>query len=301
VQERVVDLLLGTGPRTGAELLAALGGEAFGLWKTCELSPRLTVSRVGRRYLRLGRRIDGYARLSPSVLREFLTYAVVGLRDDPEAVARRVAEVETRARQVSERKLALARRVVADIAEPLAEGPGPEDRFCVLVAGDIVFGMAHEVDRPERSTGTMVNGSDLDLVVVVRDDAPEELVRRLDDTIYQKKFQYLRSPAFREEIDYVVKRFATLREQTAFDSFRRMVACKIYDEAILIHGSRELFDAGKALLRERGVVEALRELEAVAVAAREERERRLLATDQESLTGEDLFLFHTDDESEEFE
>ena len=45
----------------------------------------------------------------------------------------------------------------------------------------------------------------------------------------------------------------------------------------------------------------LRELEAVAVAAREERERRLLATDQESLTGEDLFLFHTDDESEEFE
>ena len=85
--ERIIDLLERTGPLTGAEIHKALGGEMFALWKACMLSPRLAIRRVGRRYLRLDRRVDGYARLSPSILREFLTYTVVGLADDPAATS----------------------------------------------------------------------------------------------------------------------------------------------------------------------------------------------------------------------
>jgi hypothetical protein len=311
MQERVINLLGRSGPLTGADLLRELGGDSFALWKTCMTSPRLTTRRVGRRYVRLDRRIDGYARLSPSILREFLTYSVVGLAEDPTAVEAHAEQLHAHIREISRIKHALAARVVADVVAPLApdaasasearRGPGSDVPFCVVVAGDIVYGMSHDKHRPERSTGTMVNGSDLDIVILVDDDAPADLDTRLDDAMYQKKYQFLKNPAFREEIDYIVKRFDTLREQTGFDTFKRMVACKIFDEAQLLFGSPELFAAGKDLLAERGVVDRLRAMERDAVRDREQQEQYLLDTGRRYLQDEDLFLFYTSEESEEFE
>lgn len=301
MQRSIVTLVQESGPLTGAEILAALGGDTFALWRDSRSAPALDVRRVGRRYVRLDRRVDGYARLSPSIQREFLTYTVVGLASDPAPIDRRVEQIEKHIAAVSRRKLELATSIMRDVIEPFATEAGPELRCCVLVAGDIVYGMAHEVGRPERSTGAMVNGSDLDIVVIVNDEAPAELITQLDGAIHKKKHRYLNSPVFREEIDYVVKRFATVREQAQFDTFKRMVACKILDEAVLLHGSAELFEAAKALLAEQGVVDRLRELERAAIGDREEREQYLLTADLDELRGDDLLLFHTDDESEEFE
>ncbi|MBN1173289.1 MAG: nucleotidyltransferase domain-containing protein, partial [Micromonosporaceae bacterium] len=241
------------------------------------------------------------ARLSPSILREFLTYSVVGVREDASGLDRRAERLQEHIRGVSDRKLALAKRIIDDITAPFAPGSGVETRFCVVVAGDIVYGMAHDVHRPERSTGTMVHGSDLDIVVLVADEAPQELVTQLDDAIYKKKYQYLKNPAFREEIDYVVKRFSKLAEQAEFDTLKRMIACKIFDEAVLLYGNAALFDAGKILLADRRVTDRLRAMEQAAIEAREQQEQYLLATDAHTLRGDDLHLFHTDDESEEFE
>lgn len=299
--ERVVQLVERDGPRTGAELLEAIGCEAFALWRTCLRSPDLAVRRIGRRYVRLDRRVDGYARLSPSILREFLTYSVVGLAADEAAIEERARLLNEHIVDVSQQKLALATSIMAGVARSLGSTGGPETRFCVAAAGDIVYQMGHDVNRPERSTGRLVHGSDLDVVVIVADDAPDDLVTRLDTAIYKKKFQYLTNPAFHEEIDYVVKRFDTLRGQAEFDTFRRMVACKILDEAVLIYGSAELFAAAQALLGERGVVDRLRAMERTAVEARERQERYLLDAELRALGGDDLLLFHTTDESEEFE
>jgi hypothetical protein len=300
LDRRAVDLLEQTGASTGAEIYAALGGETLPLWRTCLSSPELTVRRVGRRYVRLDRRVEGYARLSPSILREFLTYSVVGLAADSGGIDRRVQAVKDHIEDVSRAKLTLAKTIMTGIAEPLARDDA-RDQFCVVVAGDIVYGMAHDVDRPERSTGILVRGSDLDIVVVVSDDAPDELVARLDAAIYRQKYQYLKNPAFHEEIDYVVKRLATLREQAEFDTVKRMVACKIIDEAVLLFGNANILASARALLAERGVTERLREMEQVAIRTRQERESYLLSSDQDTLDGNDRFLFHTDDESEEFE
>jgi len=296
--ERVIER---RGPLTGAELLAELGGEAFDCWRSTMRSSRLAVHPVGTRYLRLDRKVDGFARLSPSILREFLTYSVVGLAGDGEALGRRAAEVLAHIRAVSHAKLDLAAGVVAVVAARVAEGPEAEQRFCVFVAGDVVFEMAHDVPRPERSTGTMVRGSDLDLVVIVDDAAPDALLQALDEAIYQQKYRYLINPAAREEIDYVIKRSRRLREQAEFDTFKKMVACKILQEGVFLHGSRVLFDAAKALLDERGVTGQLATMEAAAIRLRGEAEDRLLATDQSVLAGDELQLFYTTDESEEFE
>jgi hypothetical protein len=301
MRERVIDLLERTGPLTGAEIHEALGGETFAVWKACMLSPRLVTRRVGRRYLRVDRRVDGYARLSPSVLREFLTYTVVGLSQDPAAIELREQELQDHVKNVSQKKLELATRIVADVAARFTVEADAEKRFCAVLAGDIVYEMAHDVNRPERSTGAMVRGSDLDIVVIVSDDASGELVTQLDRAIYQEKFRYLKNPAFREEIDYVVKRFSKLREQAEFDTIQRMVACKIFDEAVLLCGSTGLFAAGKALLSERGLIDRLRAMEESAIRAREQDERHLLTTDEQVLRGEDSSVFCNSDEAEEFE
>jgi hypothetical protein len=301
VEERIVQLLEERGPQTGAELREVLGDDGFGQWKACMRSDRIAVRRVGRRYLRLDQKVEGYARLSPSILREFLTYSVAGLTEDQEALAARTEELAAHIQAISSAKLRLVERIVAGIGARLLEGEGEEERLCVLVAGDIVHGMGHDAARPEHSTGRMVRGSDLDLVIIMADDAPEDLKQRLDDAIYQEKYRHLINPSFREEIDYTIKPVARVREQAAFGTFRDMVPCKILDEAVFVYGSRALCDAAKALLVERHISEALAAMERAAIVARHEAEEHLLNRDEGALLGGDLYLFRTSEETEEFE
>jgi hypothetical protein len=305
VEDRIVRLLEERGPQTGAELRKAVGDDGFGQWKACMRSERLVVRRVGRRYLRLDQKVKGYARLSPSILREFLTYSVVGLVADPVGLEAKGRELDARIKEISAAKLRLAGRLMSDIGARVLQDdrePGEtEERFCVLMAGDIVYEMGHDAPRPERSTGRMVRGSDLDLVVITHDEAPEELSRRLDDAIYQQKYRYLINPSAREEIDYVIKPLARMVEQTAFDTLKSMVSCKILDESVLLYGSERLFRAAKALLEEKGIRERLAAMEHAAVKARDGAERHLLNREEGSLSGDDLYLFYTSEESEEFE
>jgi hypothetical protein len=265
------------------------------------LSRHLFIRRVGRRYLRLDRRVEGLARLSPSILREFLTYSVVGSVLNRPAVYRRAGEIESRIGAVSRSKADLAHTVCASLASMLSIEIPLYERGCFILAGDIVFNMAHDVPRPERSTGKLVRGSDMDLVVIVGDRFPKELVKRLDDAIFEEKVRLLRTPHIREEIDYVVKDLDRVREQVRFDTFRHMVACKILQEGALLCGSEEIFHEVKTMLRRQGVLEKLDELETRAKEHRREAERYLLREDVDKIREHNLNLFYPSDESEEFE
>ena len=86
---RLADILAERGPLTGAELVAAGDfTDVLELWRACH-APGFALRRTGRRYLRLDYAVDGYARLSPSIRREFLTYTLVGLPDQTAALAAR--------------------------------------------------------------------------------------------------------------------------------------------------------------------------------------------------------------------
>lgn len=298
--ERALRTLSFRGPLTGSQLQEALGAPNFALWKACMLDERIAHRVIGRRYVRLDIKLDGYVRLSPSILREFLTYTVLGPAEEPEALDAAAVELADHIQQVSKRKLYTARRIMDEITRPFQADPELAPYFCVAVAGDIVYDMAHEVLRPERSTGILVQGSDLDIVVLVADDAPEGLAADLDAAIFAKKYYYLRNPGFREEIDYIVKPVSTLRDQCSFDDFHHMVACKVWAESRFLCGSRELFDAAKRMLVDCGVVDRLAGLEQEAIATRDSQQERLLATPWDDLRDGDLGLFYTAEESEEF-
>jgi len=224
----------------------------------------------------------------------------VGLAGQPQLIDQRVQEIHSHIVQVSRSKLELARSFVDEVKAQLRE-TWLQEQACFILAGDIVYDMAHDVPRPERSTGRLVRGSDIDLVVIVHDSVPDAMIQRLDKTIYQKKYRALISPAVNEEIDYVVKRLERVREQVRFDSLKSMVACKILQEGMLIGGSEGFYREVIQLLPDNGVLEKLDDLQEAAIAFRQEQEDFLVQRGADEITPQDLYFFYPAEESEEFE
>jgi hypothetical protein len=301
LEQEIIKLLEERGPLTGNEISNAIDADDLNLWRICKLSKTLAIRTVGTRYLRLDRRIEDFARISPSILREFLTYSVVGLSLDLAPLTQRAARIEAHIREVSKGKSDLAYNIISALANRFEQETPIKDHVCFILAGDIVYNMAHDVPRPERSTGKLVKGSDLDLVVVVGDLFNKRSIERLDEAIYREKYRLLIAPHLREEIDYVVKDLEKVREQVRFDSYRHMVACKILWEGTLLYGSEEIFHRVKSLLREHGIFEKLAAMENRANRFRMKSIEVLLREDTDTMREENLNLFYPTEESEEFE
>jgi hypothetical protein len=300
MKEEIINLLNAHGPLTGSEIKKFISGDNLLLWQTCKTSTNLHVKSVGVRYLRFDRQVNGFARLSPSILREFLTYSVVGLAEKPILIEKRGEEIFSHIVQVSRSKMGLARNFI-DVVKAQFGDTWPHEQICFILAGDIVYDMAHDVPRPERSTGELVRGSDIDLVVILEDNVPDDFIRKLDSAIYQEKYKFLKSPSINEEIDYVIKKLERVREQVRFDTFKHMVACKIIQEGKLIGGSDRLYHEVIRLLQDNGVLEKLDRLQEAAIAFRKQEEEFLVQNDAKSINREDLYYFYPAEESEEFE
>jgi hypothetical protein len=301
LETRIIQLINDRGPLTGAEISAATQEDQLSLWRASRLSKNLQITTIGRRYLRLDRNIEGFARLSPSILREFLTYSVIGLREGLPALRHRADQVETHIKAVSRGKFELSRALLFGLLGEMECEFLMKGQACFMIAGDIVYDMAHDVPRPERSTGKMIRGSDIDLVVVVDDAFPKGLMERLDGVIYQEKQKILMAPHLREEIDYIVKDLGRVRTQLAFDTFRHMLACKILQEGVLLYGSENLFHEIKSMLHDQGITEKLTTMEHQAQIFRSEAERHLLTEDPGRIREGSLSYFYPEEESEEFE
>jgi len=294
-----VNLLRETGPQTGWQLLEKTRMEALPLWQMCRQAAELRIACVGKRFLRLDRNVEGYARLSPSIRREFLTYTVLGLENQAAEIEAKAQGLKQEIREISRAKLDLAREAMDDTVRSLPEWKSVQQQICFIIAGDISYGMAHAVPRPEVSTGRMVRGSDLDIVVIAEDGVDRMALKALDDAILKKKYFLIVHPDYQEEIDYLVKNMSRVRQQLAFDTFPHMVASKIIHEGAFLYGSAGVFEAVKSMVGEFGVPAKLALLEEHAGEERREAESSLLQTDAGQPDGTFLHLFHTHEESEE--
>ena len=300
-QDTIANLIRTKGPCTGREIVTEIDIDSLLIWKACKTARELLVRILGKRYMRLDRHVDGFARLSPSILREFLTYSVIGLASDPEPIEKRCTELIGRIHEISRYKFELARHMVSEIMTEFEDEVSRKHRICFIIAGDIVYDMAHDVPRPERSIGEMVKGSDIDLVVVVDDTLPDSYISRLDEIVYQKKYRLLINPALREEVDYKIKRLALVRDQARFEEFKHMVAIKILQEGLLVYGSEDLFRAVKTIIREHGLIAKLDELEEQAKIFRKKAEESLLENSLDKEKIKEMRLFYPAEEFEEFE
>ncbi len=301
MEQEIIALIHEKGPLTGSEIMDSIGGDGLLLWRTCKLSKDLVIRTIGTRYMRLDRRIKGFARLSPSILREFLTYSVVGLTRQDELLGQKAQSLAFHIETISKAKSELAYSIVSTLVDKLECEIPIQEQVCFIIGGDIVYNMAHDVPRPERSTGKLVNGSDMDLIVVVEDDFPKELVKRIDEAIYKEKHRLLITPHLREEIDYIVKDLNRVKKQIKFDTFKHMVACKLLHEGAFLYGSGKIFHTIRVLLKEHGIIQRLHALEKKARDFRRQAESFLLHGTSPKIQGERQYLFYPTEESEEFE
>lgn len=298
-EKNIIEIIKEKGPLIGAELISHFKQDPLMVLRACRLSPAIKVQSIGTRYLRLDKRVEGYARLSPSIMREFLTYSIVGFSDDPKPLKERATLLTQKIEKISHSKCELAYNIISSLMNRLEYGA--KDKACFIIAGDIVFNMAHDVPRPERSTKKLVQGSDMDIVVIVMDEHAESIMERLDQEIYKEKYSLLISPYNREEIDYIVKTLSTVREQLKFDTFKHMVACKILDEGTFLFGNEALFNQIKQMLMKEGISQKIRDMEETALMFRKRAEEKLLGDNPEQALHDDEYLFYPVEESEEFE
>lgn len=296
---KIANILRENGPLTGWELLEKSGIEALPLWQACRQTPEIRSECAGRRYLRLDRNVEGYARLSPSIRREFLTYTVLGLESQTATIAAQARQLNQEVKRISQAKRDLAKEAMMSIVESLPGWESIGDRICFIIAGDVTYDMAHAVPRPEISTGKMVRGSDLDIIVLAEDDVSKEALKELDQAIYRKKHYLLVHPNYQEEIDYLVKDITRVRQQLAFDSFQHMIASKIIHEAELLYGSPAVFGKIKAMVEELKVPEKIDAMEQRAAADRMKAEISLLQADAARPDAPFLNLFYTREEGDE--
>jgi hypothetical protein len=292
-------LLKAHGPCTGAELLTLADAEVLPLWQACRTQPGVVMRHAGRRYLRLDKMVEGYARLSPSIRREFLTYTVIGTDEQMEEVVARCLELQREFLRISQYKREFIRDVIQRIVESNPNRERLRTHLCCMIAGDVTYGMAHTVERPEPSTGCPVRGSDLDLIVVSDGQLTSAECAALDKALYQEKWNILVLPHLREEIDYIIKDVAKVVTQLQFDSFRHMVACKILREGEFLYGNAELFVHIKQLVGESGIPEKLARMEDRAIRERETAERQLVGRSAAEQIQTWQYLFFTNEEREE--
>ena len=182
MEDRVLEILKRYGPLTGSQLKKKIDvSDGFMLWQTCYQSSHIIIHKIGKRYLRLDRHLNGYFRLSPSIFREFLDYSVIGLVQDREKILEKALFISNQMKVISRYKSSLAYRLIKRIVENMAEGEKVSEGCCFMIAGDTVYNMAHDVPRPEKSTGILVRGSDIDLVVVGDEGISSNLLKRLED------------------------------------------------------------------------------------------------------------------------
>lgn len=299
MEKELIEIIEENGPLTGSELASYFETDPLLILRSCRLSNKLSVKAMGNRYLRLDRRIDGYARLSPSILREFLTYSVVGLSRDQEGLQLKAIKITDKIEKISRSKSDLAYNIMSSVMSRMEYGA--DEYVTFIIAGDIVFNMAHDIPRPERSTGKLVKGSDMDIVVIVKDESPDQLMERLDEEIYSEKYRLLINPYDKEEIDYIVKNISRVEEQVKFDTFKHMVACKILNEGTFLYGNEQLFHRVKQMLIQKGIGKKIETMERRARDFRRTAEEHLLGDDPHKAMEENSFLFYPTEESEEFE
>jgi len=296
---KIIDLLDVEGPLTGRALLERARMDEFDLWRACNSSEKIITKTIGKRYLRLDKQVEGYARLSPSIVREFYDYTLIGTAKYLQEISAKAALLHQEIIAISKNKLELAREVIKKICESHQDSQIIKNRACFFIAGDVAYGMAHLEPRPESSTGELVKGSDLDIVVVTQ-DLSDSIIKTLDLAIYNQKNYLLKNPSYKEEIDYIIKDMPKVHEQLKFDSFESMVAAKIFDEGKFLYGNWDIFQNVKQLLIEQGIPKKIAALEEQAVINRNDAIAYLLKC-EETLTDEkNMQLFYTKEEKEEF-
>jgi hypothetical protein len=187
------------------------------------------VANCARYYLRYDITRGNELRLSPSILRDFLTFSLVHLTDQMVEIVEAGTKLANRFRTISLSKLSWAREALLQLDDELQQVL--YDHCVVFLSGDIAYYLAHETKRKHSQLGVEINGSDIDIVVVTNRGAPPDQIAKIESQLLTTKKIYLTSPEIREELDFIVKPIETMLGQLAYSDIHQKIASKILYES----------------------------------------------------------------------
>lgn len=298
IEQRVVQILTDKGPRIGKELAVDLPDvPSLALWQACYKSRDLHLSHFASYYLRFDITRGDQVRLSPSILRDFLSFTLFGLPGQRELMIERQGTLSNTHREISKEKIAVAQDVMSNLIVQMPREV--RANLCAFIAGDLAYFLAHNEPREHAGIGEMIKGSDID-IIVIHQDLSDEVVKGIEDDMTQLKNFYLRHPNHRHEIDFIVKSKAKMERQFRYTNIHDKIASKIAYESMFLGGSLPLYMNVRDTMKRTGVDELIEMDFAHALQDRKNAMRALLAHTSGELDEETRSLFYFSQERVEF-
>jgi len=219
-----------------------LGLEEFEyMERQCYSSDSIRVSNCARYYLRYDITRGNQLRLSPSILRDFLTFSLIYSTDQMVEIVEKGTRLANQFRAISMEKLHMARRALLDLDDDLQE---VLNKHCVVfLSGDIAYYLAHKTPRRHNQLGVEILGSDIDIVIISNREAPADQIEKIENQLLKIKKVFLMSPEIREELDFIVKPIEKMIEQLSYRDIHEKIASKILYESYFLMGRVDIYQA----------------------------------------------------------
>ena len=302
IAKRIKQLLRERGPITGGTLCKAMPDTPpIVIWRVIHSREDLRVQNCARYYLRYDIRRDNALRLSPSILRDFLTFSLVHLPNDQVGVVQAGTLLANRHRRISLKKLGLARRALLRLPDALQD---EINRHCVVfLSGDISYYLAHATKRRHEQLGTPVRGSDIDIVIIANAEADRDALQQIETELLSIKQLYLMSPNIREELDFIVKPIDRMLGQLEYRDIHEKIASKILYESIFLMGRVDIYESLMQNMTLRGTRARIEADFDTALGERQQTIAKILALPPEASADDPMVasLFFASQERLEFQ
>ncbi len=299
IEARIEASLAEKGPRLGKELAQDLYDVPnLALWQACYQSRKLHVSHFASYYLRFDITRDDQVRLSPSILRDFLSFTLFGLPGQRDKMIERQGTLSNMHREINREKLSVAQAVMKQVFVTL--GRDIRSQLCAFIAGDLAYYLAHNEPREHVASGEMVKGSDIDIIIILSESLPDDVQERIDTEMTALKNFYLRHPEYRHEIDFICKRKSVMERQFQYSDIHDKIASKIAYESMFLGGSLTLYMEVRDAMVRTGVDRLIEADFDHALKDRKYAMHKLLEAHNDTIDEETRSLFYFSQERVEF-
>ncbi|GHA99606.1 hypothetical protein GCM10009069_23000 [Algimonas arctica] len=249
--ERITILIRDNGPSSGLQLSEWLTDiPPINLWRACYSSRRIRIRNCARYYLRYDVTRENVLRLSPSILRDFLTFSLIYIPEQAVAAVEGGTLLANKFRSISLRKLSRARQALLELDADLQRELN--DHCVVFLSGDIAYFLAHDTRRRHATLDVPVNGSDIDIVIVTNNQADPAKIKAIENGLLKIKRLFLMMPSVREELDFIVKPVDKMLDQLAYGDIHQKIASKILYESYFLMGRVDIYESLMRNLEIRG-------------------------------------------------
>lgn len=300
VEARIIEVLSEKGPQLGKELSFAMPEvPVLALWQACFRSRSFLVSHFASYYLRYDITREDQVRLSPSILRDFLSFTLFGLPGQQDLMIERQGSLSNLHREISREKIALAQTAMKSVFLKLTREI--RSQLCAFIAGDLAYFLAHNEPREHAATGEMVRGSDVDIVIILGDSLPEDVKQTIEAEMVRMKSVFLRHPDHRQEIDFICKYQSVMERQFGYGDIHDKIASKIAYESMFLGGSLTLYMEVREAMSRLGVDKLIEGDFEHALKDRKNAMRKLLNAEPSGVIDDEMrSLFYFSQERVEF-